>query len=150
MRYSGKSPAGASYSDTVEVNTGSLFDGKKRHTNLKATFNNLDVSSLLENPEMTGKIDGNWEMEVNPTQKSGKLTATIKDFHLYTFHIGDMEIQGKLVNNTFSFPLLTFHPPKMDKLATPRETVFQFDDAGFNFKGSPIVGMDVEGKYLYS
>jgi autotransporter translocation and assembly factor TamB len=150
MRYSGRSPAGASYSDSVEVNTASLFDGKKRRTQLKAAFNNLDVSSLLETPGMTGKIDGNWEMEVNQAQKSGKLAATIKDFHLYQFHIGDMEIQGKLVNNTFSFPLLTFHPPKIEKLTTPRETVFQFDDAGFNVKGSPIAGMDVEGKYLYS
>ena len=150
MRYSGRSPPGASYSATIEVRTFSLFDGKKRRTTLKSSFNNLNVSDLLENPGMQGKIDGTWDMEVAQGKKNGTLNATIKDYRLYQFRIGDMEIQGKLVDNTFSFPLLTFLPPRMEKLKTPSETVFKFDDAGFTFKGSPIVGMNVEGKMLYS
>jgi autotransporter translocation and assembly factor TamB len=150
MRYVGRSPAGASYEDSVDVNIADLFSGERRHTNLKTTFNNLDVSSLLESPDMTGKLSGNYEMEVYQNNKSGKLTAAVKDFKLYQFHLGDMEVQGNLVNNTFNFPPFTFHPPKVEKQTTPRETVFQFDDAGFKFKGSPIAGMEVEGGYLYA
>src|SRR5262249_52067340 len=49
----------------------------------------------------------------------------------------------------FHFPLLTFHPPSIEPLKTPREIVFTFNDEGFVFKGSPIAGMDVEGGYIY-
>ncbi|MFO1518110.1 MAG: hypothetical protein U1F57_00375 [bacterium] len=147
MRYSGHSPGGSAYSDTVEVNTAYLFDGQKRRTTLKSTFNNIDISSLLENPGMTGKVQGTFDMEAAQNQKSGKLVASVKDFRMYQFHIGDMEAQGKLLNQTFSFPELSFHPPNFDKLKTPKETVFTFDDKGFKFKGSPLEGMDVDGHY---
>src|SRR4030095_11382214 len=97
-----------------------------------------------------GSASGTWDMEEAQGKKNGTLNATVKNYSLYQFQIGDMEIQGKLVDNTFSFPLMTFQPPKMEKLKTPSETVFKFDEAGFNFKGSPISGMSVEGKMLYS
>jgi autotransporter translocation and assembly factor TamB len=99
---------------------------------------------------MTGKVSGTWDMETRSNSKrSGKLIRGVKDFHLYQFHIGDMETQANLDGQNFRFPELTFHPPGIEALKTPKETLFTFDDAGFKFKGSPISGMEVEGGYIY-
>ncbi|MBL7686278.1 MAG: translocation/assembly module TamB domain-containing protein, partial [Deltaproteobacteria bacterium] len=149
MSYVGRSPAGTSYSTFVDIKTHDLFKSETRRTSLKSTFENLDVSALLENPGMIGKLSGSYDMEVNQDKNSGKVTASVQDFHLYQFHIGDMKVDGNLSNGVFTFPNVSFHPPGMDVLKAPRETVFKFDPKGFNVKGSPIAGMDAEGSFLY-
>jgi len=147
LRYSGKSPEG---DDTVEIVVDDIFDGTRRHLKLKTDFNQIDVSTLLENPNMKGKINGRFEMDSFQLRKSGKLTANVKDFFLYQFHLGDVEAEGNLNNNDFSFPLISFQPPNYEKIKVPREAVIHFDDAGFKYKGSLIDGMEVEGSLAYA
>ncbi len=147
LRYSGKSPEG---DDTVEIVVDDIFNAQRRHLKLKTDFNQIDVSTLLENPGMKGKVSGHYEMDSFQLRKSGKLTANVKDFSLYQFHLGDVEAEGNLNNNDFSFPLITFQPPNYEKIKIPREALIHFDDGGFKYKGSLIEGMEIEGALAYA
>ncbi len=149
MRYIGASPPGAAYQDTINITTTDLFKKERRHS-LKATFNHIDVSSLLENPKMTGKIEGTYELEAQGDHNKGKISALIKAFHLYQFNLGDMNVEGAHTDHSFNLPGFTFQPPQMEKILAPKETAFRFSETGFDFKGSPLEGMEVEGKYIYA
>lgn len=150
MKYRGATPANASYQGSVEVSTPFIFDGKRRRTELKTTFSNLEGSELLDNKEMKGKVSGTYQMEVAQGNLKGALQTQVKGFRMYQFVFGDLEVEGKLVNKTFSFPQMSFQPPGIERLQTVKPTVFQFNDAGFQFQGAPIQGMQVSGNFLYN
>ncbi len=150
MHYKGKTPPNASFVGDVDVAVNGIFDNDKRHALLKVNFNNLDATALLENPDIQGKISGFYEMDVFHDTKKGKLVTNVKDFHMYQFHVGDMEVEGDLKNNDFLFPKVNFQPPNYQKISMPRPVEFHFSDQGFKFKGSPFQGMDTEGGYAYA
>lgn len=150
LSFVGGSPQGTEYFTEVNVKTTDLFK-KSRQTFLKTQFKNMDVGSLLRNPEIKGKIDGTFELEVlSSTQKSGDLQAKIKDFLIYDFHFTEIEAEGKLLNNQFILNPITFQPPDYDKFTVPEPTVFKFDDRGWTIKGVLIPGVNIEGKFLDS
>ncbi len=149
MSYSGRSPDAATYKTLVEIKTADIFKKETRHTHLKASFENIEVQSLLENPDTTGKVSGNYEMEVFLDKNSGKISAKVQDFHFYPFRFGEVSVEGNLLNRVFTLNDITFEPKGIGKTKIARGPVFRFDDKGFVFDSSPIEGMEVGGNYLY-
>lgn len=150
MHYKGKTPPNSPFVGDVDVAVNGIFDNDKRHAILKVNFNNLDATTLLENTDIQGKISGFYEMDVFHDSKKGKLVTNVKDFKMYQFHVGDMEVEGDLKNNDFIFPKINFQPPNYQKISMPRPVEFHFSDQGFKFKGSPFQGMETEGGYVYT
>lgn len=149
LHYRGKATSDAGYTGSVEVTCQEIFKPSRR-TTLKTSFEQMEVSKLLENPGMMGKITGGYEMQVGADQISGKLNAQIKDFHFYYFNMGDVEAEGIVGKNIFRLPKVSFHPPKFEKIEVPAEIVLNFTPAGFTFKGPLLSGMQVDGNVNYS
>ncbi len=149
LHYRGHPSSDTGYSGSVEITTQEIFK-PSRHTTLKTTFDQIEVSKLLENPEMTGKITGTYDMQVGNGQVNGKMNANVKDFHFYYFNLGEVEAEGLVSKNLFRLPKVSFHLPKTEKIMVPGEIVFNFSDAGFNFKGPLLQGMQIEGNVNYS
>jgi len=149
LHYGGKPAAGAGYSGGIDLTTYDIFKSSRR-TVLKTNFEQMEVAKLLENPDMTGKLSGIYEMQVGGDQVSGKLTANVKDFHFYYFNLGDVEAEGIVAKNVFKLPKVSFQPPKVEKMSIPSEIVFNFTDAGFTFKGPLLPGMSIEGNLAYA
>ncbi len=149
LHYRGKPGTDAGYSGNVEITTQEIFKPSRR-TSLKTSFDQIEVAKLLENPDMTGKITGTYEMQIANEQISGKMNAKVKDFHFYYFNLGDVDAEGIVSKNLFRLPNVSFHPPKTEILKIPSEIVLQFSEAGFTFKGPLLQGMQIDGNVNYS
>ncbi len=149
LHYRGRPTSDAGYTGNIEVTVQEIYKPSRR-TTLKTSFDQIDVGKLLENPGMTGKITGTYEMQVATDQIGGKLNAQIKDFHFYYFNLGNVEAEGLVAKNIFRLPKISFSPPKLGKLEVPSEIVLNFSPTGFTFKGPLLTGMQVDGNVNYS
>ncbi len=149
LSYEGNAPPGAGYTAGVQVRSDDIFH-KTRHTVLKTQFQNLEAAKLLDNPDITGKISGTFDLDaVGGSTPTGNLKADIQDFVLYSFKLGPISAEGKLGNRRFTINPLSFQPPGYDKLSMPSETVFDFDDNGVKVKGQALPGLSFTGNYAY-
>ncbi len=150
LSYEGGAPSGVGYTANVRVKTENIYH-RNKHTVLKTDFQNLQATNLLDNPEITGKVGGIFELE-DFAEKSptGNLKAKIDDFLVYGFNLGPVEAEGKLGDKKFIISPLTFQPPKIDKMQVPQEVVFSFDEKGVQVKGEVLPGLSMDGHYTYA
>lgn len=149
LSYEGSAPAGSGASASVQVRSDEIFK-KTRHTILKTQFQNLEAAKLLDNPDITGKVSGTFDLDdLGEASPTGNLKAELKDFVLYSFKLGDIAAEGKLGNKKFTIAPLSFQPPNHERLTTPAETVFEFDDNGVKVKGEALRGLSFTGNYAY-
>lgn len=150
LTFDGGKPAGPEGSAKVEVRTENIFK-KEKHTKLKTEYSGLDVSKLVDNPDLKGKVSGSFEMEDTwTTSPDGKLVAKIDDFFLLDFHLGEVNAEGKLGNRKFTIFPVTFQPVRFDKVAIPRPAVFTFDDKGLKLEGEVLPGAQIAGHFTYN
>ncbi len=149
LSYDGGAPAGSGPTAAVQVTSQEIFK-KSRHTVLKTQFQNLDASKLLDNPDITGKVSGTFDLEdIGEATPTGNLKADIQDFVLFSFKLGNIAAEGKLGNKRFTVSPLSFQPPGYEKIAMPAETVFEFDENGVKVKGEALPGLSFTGNYAY-
>jgi len=149
LSYEGTAPAGSGYSASVQVRSDDIYH-KTRHTVMKTQFQGLEAAKLLDNPAITGKISGTFDLDaIGGSTPTGNLKASIQDFVLYSFKLGPIDAAGKLGNRKFSINPLSFQPPGYDKITMPTETLFEFDDNGVKVKGQALPGLNFTGNYAY-
>lgn len=149
LSYEGSAPAGSGFTAAVQVRSDEIFK-KSRHTVLKTQFQNIDASKLLDDPDITGKVSGTFDLDdLGEASPTGNLKAEIQDFVLFSFKLGPISAEGKLGNKKFTIGSLSFQPPGYEKLSTPGETVFEFDDNGVRVKGEALKGLRFTGNYAY-
>ncbi|MCE9625680.1 MAG: translocation/assembly module TamB domain-containing protein, partial [Deltaproteobacteria bacterium] len=149
LSYEGNAPASTGYTAGVQVRSDEIFK-KTRHTVLKTQFQGIEAAKLLDNPDITGKVSGNFELNsVAPNTPTATLKADIQDFNLYSFKLGPIAAEGKLGNHKFSVSPLSFQPPNSEKITLPSETLFEFDENGVKVKGQALPGLTFTGHYAY-
>lgn len=150
MSYEGGAPPGKGHSNNVQVRTDNIFRKDKR-TVLKTQFQNMDVSALLDNPDIHGKVSGTFDLEdTSTTNPTGILKAEIDDFLMHDFHLGEIKAEGKLGNRKFVIAPLSFQPPGYDVVRVPKEAVFSFDDRGVKVDGEVLPGATLKGNFTYN
>ncbi|MFO1462863.1 MAG: translocation/assembly module TamB domain-containing protein [bacterium] len=149
LSYEGNAPPGAGYTASVQVRSDEIFK-KSRHTVLKTQFQGIEAAKLLDNPDITGKVSGTFDLDdLGEASPTGNLKAELQDFVLYSFKLGPISAEGKLGNKKFTIDPLSFQPPNFEKITLPSPTVFEFDDNGVKVKGQALPGLAFTGNYAY-
>ncbi len=149
LSYEGSPPAAMGYSASVQVRSDNVFK-RERKTVLKTQFKGISAATLLDDPDITGKISGSFDLEdVGEPPSTGILKAQIEDFVVYGFHLGNVESEGKLGQNKFIISQLKFQPPDFAPMTVPKEVVFDFDKKGVKLQGEVLPRVLVKGHYEY-
>ncbi|MCP5468121.1 MAG: translocation/assembly module TamB [Deltaproteobacteria bacterium] len=151
LTFIGAAPSGLGHQNSVKVETVYLFDKDRRTTVLTSTFTNMEAADLLERPQIKGKITGSFDLENRPDNiTTGKLKAKIANALLFDFQLGDIEAEGQLDSPQFKISQLSFQPPDHERIQAPGETLFKFDDQGWNMEGSLLPNTQVKADYTKS
>ncbi len=150
LSYEGTTPPGSDYEGKVSVLTQRIFQ-KTRQTSLKSQFSRLPVEALLENPDLTGRLTGTFDLDdTSDNPPTAKTEVKIEDFVAYDFHLGLTEAQGNMSQRQFIVNSLKYQPPQQEVLQAPGPIRFQFDERGVKLNGSVMNGVSVEGRYAYA
>ncbi len=150
LTFEGGTPGGAPGTAKVQVKTENIFKKEKR-TSLTAEYQNLDVSKLVDNPDLQGNISGTWQMtDTSDTNPVGLLKAKIDAFRLLDFQLGELSAEAKLGNRQFIVEPVTFQPPNFQKMTVPKPAVFTFDDKGLKLTGEVLPGAAIDGHFTFN